>query len=765
MRWVRSCCRQHVNHGGALAAAAGLAVAGAIAFGIWLIGRRRRSANDFASAVLLAASVVVLALVVPFYFLAARTHPPHVVWNFYGFLDRRWLTSLFMITTAGAALALATAAQAVAVGRGRPPSWRAWIGGMLPARAGGEPTAVPPRRWGRTALTLAAAAAFAAYFFAPPWHVAHTPLGYHEALTMGGVQAVRTGSIPYIDSAAVQYGPLAQLANVAYVGITGRLSVDGFREVTLLFQWLAATLFVGALALRVRPLVAVVTALAAVLFFPTLQTFALTSQERVRRVLGLDRRPALRRAVRAGDGASRRSRRARRSRSVRLRAPALGVGWGVLCLLAQENLIGGALTLGILSVLLVVTDTIGYRAILRTLGGSPPGWCSWRSRCASTTPRTASSGASSSSTGSCRGAVARGYSNTVFPNLTYRRLFHGVPFLLGALLLAALLTGRPLRVARQWSDRRVVLVSALVAAVVSHLGALTRSDAPHLVNTELALPAAICLAAFDLPALLGAQRARSRWLGGIAIALVTVAILPFTVDVFDPGKTPDKLARPLHRADQPAGQHPGAAADPGALAGGRADRQRDRAPAHLLHEDPHPDEGPRALHGPPARRHRLAPRVRRRHRDRHAAGGLLPGRPAPRGVPAGLRHDGAQQRHPQGVAARLRRPREAHGRDRHDGPDTDGAADLGPSAPTPSDGRGAVGGLPCSGMASPACAGARRHAAMNTSTKASAWSAASSGVRPSGSPKTTKAPAIELTLVAAVISAITATGRADCSPR
>jgi hypothetical protein len=38
-------------------------------------------------------------------------------------------------------------------------------------------------------------------------------------------------------------------------------------------------------------------------------------------------------------------------------------------------------------------------------------------------------------------------------------------------------------------------------------------------------------------------------------------------------------------------------------------------------------------------------------------------------------------------------------------------------------------------------------------------------VRPSGSPKTTNAPAIELTFVAAVISAMTATGRADCSPR
>jgi hypothetical protein len=120
-------------------------------------------------------------------------------------------------------------------------------------------------------------------------------------------------------------------------------------------------------------------------------------------------------------------------------------------------------------------------------------------------------------------------------------------------LLAALLTARPLRVARQWSERRIVLVSALVAAVDSHLGSLTRSDAPHLVNTELALPAAICIAAFDLPALLGARRARTRWAGGAAIALLTVAALPFTPKVLDPGRTPDKLARPaLARVNPPA---------------------------------------------------------------------------------------------------------------------------------------------------------------------------------------------------------------------
>jgi hypothetical protein len=342
------------------------------------------------------------------------------------------------------------------------------------------------------------------------------------------------------------------MLNVAYVGLTGRLSVDGFREVTLLFQWVAATIFMGVLAVRVRPLVAVVTALAAVLVFPTLQTFAITSKGTFDGFWGWT--DALRYAgvfmvAMAFPAVAARAAVA----PVLIRAAALGAGWGALCLVAQENLIGGVLALAILSVLLVVTDTIGYRAILRTLGWIGAGFALVAIGACAYYAAHGRLGRFVEFYWLVPRAVARGYSNTVFPNLTYRRLFYGVPFLLGGLLLAALLTSRPLRVARQWSERRVVLVSALVAAVVSHLGSLTRSDAPHLVNTELALPAAICIAAFDLPALLGARRARARWVGGATIALLTVAALPFTAKVLDPGGTPDKLARPLlARVDPPA---------------------------------------------------------------------------------------------------------------------------------------------------------------------------------------------------------------------
>jgi hypothetical protein len=498
-------------------------------------------------------------LLVPVHFLAARTHPTTLHWNHYGFLDRRWLTSLFLCATVGSALALAFAARAVATALQRPASWRAWMAAIVPARARTEGEEAAGRgaaragRWAPVALRLLCAVVIAAYFFGPPWHLARAPIDYHEALTMGGVQAIRTGSLPYIDAAAVQYGPVAQLANAAYVLGTGRLSVDGFREATLLFHLLAATLFLSVLFLRVRPLVAAVTALAAILVFPTLQTFMVTSGGSFNGLWGWTNTlrysgvfllamafPAL-----AASAVS---------APVRARSVALGVTWGILCLVAQENLIGGALVLGVLSVLLVVSDTVGRQATLAVLGRIAAGMvlvaipvCAFYAAHGQLgrfielyllVPR----------------AVAAGYSNTPFPNTKYTLLFYGLPLLLGALLLAALLTSRPLRVANHWTDRRVVLVSAITAALISHLGALTRSDAPHLVNTELALPAAICIAAFDLPGLLGARSRRSQWVGGVVIALAAVAILPLAPRVLQPTMIPSKLWRPLHARLNPPGK-------------------------------------------------------------------------------------------------------------------------------------------------------------------------------------------------------------------
>jgi hypothetical protein len=86
---------------------------------------------------------------------------------------------------------------------------------------------------------------------------------------------------------------------------------------------------------------------------------------------------------------------------------------------------------------------------------------------------------------------------------------------------------------------------------VSHLGALTRSDVSHLKNTELALPAALCLAIFYLPGLLGVGPRRWRWVGGLAVAVLVLVLLPS--DTTQPKKVALKLWRPLHaRVDPPS---------------------------------------------------------------------------------------------------------------------------------------------------------------------------------------------------------------------
>jgi hypothetical protein len=228
--------------------------------------------------------------------------------------------------------------------------------------------------------------------------------------------------------------------------------------------------------------------------------------------------------------------------------------WGLLCLVAQENLIGGALVLGMLSVLLVATDTAARRAVVSALLFVGAGFLLVVIPVLGFYAAHGRLGRFLELYWLVPQAVASGYSNSHFPNPTWAPFFYALPVLLGGLLLASLLAGRPLRIARGWSQRRIVLVSALAAALISHLGALTRSDFPHLENTELALPAALCLAAFYLPELLGASSRRWRWIGGGALAVVVLALLPLSPYTSQPKLVALKLWRPLHARVSPPPQ-------------------------------------------------------------------------------------------------------------------------------------------------------------------------------------------------------------------
>jgi hypothetical protein len=230
----------------------------------------------------------------------------------------------------------------------------------------------------------------------------------------------------------------------------------------------------------------------------------------------------------------------------------LGVAWGLLCLVAQENLIGGALVLGALSLLLGATDSATWRALVRSLAGIVAGFLVVAVPFCAFYAAHGKLGHMLELYLLVPQAVAAGYSNTHLSSATWAPLFYALPVILLVLLLASLIEPRPLRIATRWTRERVVLVSLLLAAVICHLGALTRSDPSHLKNTQLALPAAICVAAFLLPPLLGARTARTRWLGALAIVVPVLALLPMVTRSFEPLKIPQKLWRPLtSRIDPP----------------------------------------------------------------------------------------------------------------------------------------------------------------------------------------------------------------------
>ncbi|MEA2449216.1 MAG: hypothetical protein QOG63_1148, partial [Thermoleophilaceae bacterium] len=131
--------------------------------------------RELVTAAMLAASVLLPVLLLPIHYLAARTHPSPLHWNAYGFLDKRWLTTTFLILTLGSALLLVAANRVVATARRHPASWRDWLRAIVPAeRAQADDAAPDAPEHGASrprlaiALKLACAVAVAAYFFGPP---------------------------------------------------------------------------------------------------------------------------------------------------------------------------------------------------------------------------------------------------------------------------------------------------------------------------------------------------------------------------------------------------------------------------------------------------------------------------------------------------------------------------------------------------------------------------------------------------------------------
>src|SRR5215472_11349322 len=113
---------------------------------VWPPGRRGPGLDHIAgpeqrAAIWLALTAWFPLLLVVAYFRARATLPPSVVWIAFGYLDKQWVTSAYLLGVLAPMVLLVASARVLAAGRERPRSWRSWLSGLAPRR----PDAVPPQ--------------------------------------------------------------------------------------------------------------------------------------------------------------------------------------------------------------------------------------------------------------------------------------------------------------------------------------------------------------------------------------------------------------------------------------------------------------------------------------------------------------------------------------------------------------------------------------------------------------------------------------------
>ena len=583
----------HVRPAGALprsqqvviaAALAGLCLVALLALAAlcWPRARRGRwldriAAPDQRAAIWLALTAWLPLLLVVVYFKAKATLPPAVVWIAFGYLDKRWVASAFLIGALAPMLLLVISARVLAAGREQPRNWRSWLAGLAPLRTHAAPPESVPARpaaprtrparaaWRDLASSRAARAAAGIfstvtigwYFYGPPWYLGQPrnggPIGFQEDVFLSGLQAISKGAIPYIGPASVQYGPGVQLLSYLYMRHAGTFSVVGFRESWALFQWVGATVLFGVFFLAFGYLRGLIASLLSALIYPALQelgfmpsgsyggSFGWTDPLRYVGAIALILLlPAVIRRCPARLGL--------------VGAVALGLLFGASSYLAQENLVAGVVGAVAVSALLLLTGTSSLRSVATALICAVAGFLVvWVPVLAYYTahgvlgrflhlylliPQAVADGYSNTPYGGYQiGAAAKAH------QALWATFFHALPFILAILALLGAVQFRPFRVAREWSRERVTLVSIVITTILLYQGALFRSDAAHLFGTMLVTPGLVIIVATALPRLLGAWRPATLAAAGVAIFAASFALLPHSA--FGPTSVRSWAAAPL----------------------------------------------------------------------------------------------------------------------------------------------------------------------------------------------------------------------------
>lgn len=528
------------------AALAGLCLSAALGItSVTLRGRARPAGLDRAvppkerAAIWLALAAWFPFLLIVVYYRAEATFPPAVQWINFGYTDKRWETAAYLLGALAPMLWLTAAARVLEVGRGRPPSWRAWFAGLFPrtaapaAAAAGYPQRSQARRILPVLAGLATALGLAWYFLGPPWYLSQTSsvIGTQEDVFLVGFQAIAKGHLPYIGVAGVQYGPGTQLVSYLLMRHVTSFSVVGFRQAWALLTWGGASVLFAVFFLAFGYARGLAVSLVSALVYPALHQISFQpggsfdgfwawanplryvgAIALVVLLPGVVRRCPSGRGVAAG--------------------VAIGAVWGGMSYMGQENLAAGAVGALAMGALLLLTGTSSWRAIRAALVAALAGFLLiWLPilvfyavhgdlgqflNLYFLSPR----------------AVAEGYSDTSWQGASHKpspltTMYYALPFLLAALAMLTAFQFRPLRIATEWSRERVLLAGTLLVTILLYQGAMLRADTAHLTGTLLAVPALAVTVATVLPRLLGGRRRATLALGGAALIVASFGLLPY----------------------------------------------------------------------------------------------------------------------------------------------------------------------------------------------------------------------------------------------
>lgn len=504
-----------------------------------------------------AAMWLALAVWFPFlllivYYRAKATFPPPVKYVYFPFDDKRYDTAEYLLGVLAPAVLLITSARVLSVGRGRPPTWRAWFTGLFPRTAQAHPG---PRsggrqatgaagalagRWRSSALRMLPVAAglvtalgLAWYFAGPPWYLSQNsaPISHQEEVVLMGLQAVAKGHLPYVGVASVQYGPGTQVAAYLLMHHVTSFSVVGFRQAWALLVWAGVSVLFAVYFLAFGYVRGLAVSLLSALVYPAFHLLAFQPHGSFDgyfgwysplRYVGLIALVLLLPAV------------VRRSLSWRGVAAGVAIGalWGLMSYLAQENLAGGAVGALVIGALLLFSGSASWRAVL---AGFLVIWTPILAVYAVhgqlieflqqylLFPRAVAAGANDTPWG--------GFKHHPSP---YRRMYVVLPFLLAGLALLTVVQVRPLRIATEWSRERALLVATVLTTALLYEGALLRSDQAHLSGTLLMVPALAVATATVLPRvsatvlrrLSGALRGVTAAVAGAALFAASFWLLP-----------------------------------------------------------------------------------------------------------------------------------------------------------------------------------------------------------------------------------------------